>query len=90
MLCDEKDISNQDCCIIKCAYAHSFGENTVRGRKWLKRQADVYLADVVRNIDGHGGPAGNYDGYMYDLLVYSYRPSKLPVHENADGETTKT
>ena len=23
------------------------------------------LLDVVRNITGHSGPAGNYDGYMY-------------------------
>ena len=40
------------------------------------------LPDVVRNINGHGGPAGNYDGYMYDFLVCNYRPSKLPMHES--------
>ena len=39
---DEKDISNQDCHIMKYAHAHSFGENKVRGQKWLKWQADVY------------------------------------------------
>ena len=30
---DEKDISNQDCLIIKCAHAHSFVGNKVRGRE---------------------------------------------------------
>ena len=40
------------------------------------------LLDDVRNINGHGGPAGIYDGYMYDFLVCNYRPSKLPMHES--------
>ena len=39
---DEKVISSQDCRIIMCAHAHSFGGIKVRGRKWLKWQADVY------------------------------------------------
>ena len=30
---DEKDISSQDCRVIKCAHAHSFVGNKVRGRK---------------------------------------------------------
>ena len=47
------------------------------------------LLDVVRNINGHGGPAGNYDGYMYDFLVCNYRPSKLLMHESDVGRDYK-
>ena len=47
------------------------------------------LLDVVPNINGHGGPAGNYDGYMYDFLVCNYRPSKLPMHESDVGRAYK-
>ena len=47
------------------------------------------LLDVVRNINGHGGPAGNYDGYMHDFLVCNYRPSKLPMHESDAGRDYK-
>ena len=47
------------------------------------------LLDVVRDINGHCGPAGNYDGYMYDFLVLNYRPSKLPMHENDAGKDYK-
>ena len=54
MCSDEKDKSNQDCRIMKSTHAHSFGEKKVRRR----------LLDVVRNINSHGDPAGNYDGYM--------------------------
>ena len=59
-------------------------------RPKVTEMASGRLLDVVRNINGHGGPAGNYDGYMYDFLVCRYRPSKLLVHESDDGETTKT
>jgi len=47
------------------------------------------LLDVTRNINGRGGPAGNYDGYMYDFLVCNYRPRKLPLHERDVGRAYK-
>ena len=58
-------------------------------RPKMTEMASGRLLDVVRNINGHGGPAGNYNGYMYDFLVCSYRPSKLPVHESDVGRDYK-
>ena len=50
-------------------------------RKWyaakVTKMASGRLLDVVRNINGHGGPAGNYDGYM------------LPMHESEVGRDYK-
>ena len=48
----------------------------------VTEMASGRLLDVVRNINGHGGAAGNNDGYMYDFLVCNSRPSKLPMHES--------
>ena len=51
-------------------------------RAKVTEMASGRCLDVVRNINGHGAPAGNYDGYMYDFLVCNHRPSKLPMHES--------
>ena len=87
---DEKDISRQDRRIIKCTHAHSFGVPGEQGtRAEVTEMASGRLLDVARNINGQGGPAANYDGYMYDFLVCNYRPSKLPMHECDVGRDYK-
>ena len=55
----------------------------------VTEMASGRLLDVVHNINGHGGPSGNCDGYMYDFLVCNSHPSKLPMHESDVGRDYK-
>ena len=65
------------------------GESDWRNGKRKVSNGKRTFTIVVWNINGHGDPAGNYDGYMYDFLVCNYRPSKLPMHANDVGRDYK-